>query len=463
MSHIPDLTIREAGALLRSGNLSAVELTEGVLDRLAATEPVIHAYVHVSGDEAMSAARTADSDLRAGRDRGPLHGIPVAVKDLFDVAGAVTGCGSRVREDARAAGADATAVACLRDAGAILVGKTVTHEFAAGVISPPTRNPWAPARIPGGSSGGSAAAVAAGSCLGALSSDTAGSIRVPASLCGVVGVKPTRGRVNTLGAFPLAWSVDTVGTHAKTVDDAMLMLQTMASTSPGRDADTRRAPAGQVREDLRGLRLGVARPYFFDRLQRDVDEAVAKALALLADLGAEVIETPWREAQAAAAAGFIVIRSEMAAVHSESLRAAPEKYGPVLRARLEGFSAYPAAGYLRARRARTAVRRAMAQLFAAHHLDALVEPTTASTAPPADHHSVPALGGEDAFHGGLFRLTVPFNTTGQPAVSVPCGFDAAGLPIGLQFVGSPWGEHSLACIVRAYELAAGWSSRRPSL
>ena len=463
MSTIHDLTIREAGTQLRAGSCSVVELTEAVLARAAATEPAIHAFVQVLGDQAMAAARAADADLRAGRDRGPLHGIPIAIKDLFDVAGTPTRCGSRVRDDAPPAEADAEAVARLRAAGAIIVGKTVTHEFAAGVLSPPARNPWDPSRIPGGSSGGSVAAVAAGACLGALSSDTAGSIRVPAALTGVAGIKPTRGRVSTRGVFPLAWSVDTVGTHAKTVDDAMLMLAGMMDDGPSFDGrlgsplDQRNGAA------LRGVRLGVPRPYFFDRLQPDVGAAVAAAIALLTDLGAEVIETPWPEAQAAAAAGLMIIWSEMAAVHDETLRSMPERYGTVLRARLEAYALLPARGYLRARQARTAVRRSMAQLFTAQRLDALVMPTTAATATEVGQTTIVVPDGEDPVHGGFFRLTVPFNATGQPALSVPCGFDAAGLPIGMQLVGVPWGEVSLARIGQAYEQAAGWNTQRPPL
>ncbi len=232
MIAVYDLTIREAGVKLRSGTLSPVELTEAVLARIAATEPVLHAYVQVLAEEAMGAAREAEAELRAGRDRGPLHGIPIAIKDILDVAGVPTRCGSHVRADARAANADAEAVARLRAAGAVIVGKTVTHEFAGGVLSPPARNPWDPGRIPGGSSGGSGAAVAAGSCLAALGTDTAGSIRIPAALCGVVGLKPTTGQVSTRGVFPLSWSLDTVGPLAKTVDDAMLVLNAILGEAP---------------------------------------------------------------------------------------------------------------------------------------------------------------------------------------------------------------------------------------
>jgi aspartyl-tRNA(Asn)/glutamyl-tRNA(Gln) amidotransferase subunit A len=460
MTAAQDLSIADAGAMFRAGTLSPVELTQGALGRIAATDAVIHAYVRVLADEALAAARTAEAELRSGHDRGPLQGIPIAIKDAFDVAGVPTRYGSEVRADAPPAVSDAEAVARLRAAGAVIIGKTVMHEYAAGVLSPPARNPWDPTRIPGGSSGGSVAAVASSSCLGALSSDTAGSIRVPAALTGVVGFKPTRGRISTRGVGPLAWSIDCVGVHAKTSGDALLLLDALVSDGPIID----RSAGDQTSLDsLRGIRLGVPRPFFFDRLQPDVATAVTTALALLVELGAEVIETPWQEAGAAAAAGSIIIRSEMADVLADPLRSMPERLGPVLRARLEAYALYPARGYLRARRARTVVRRSMSDLFAAHRLDALVMPATAATAPLIGQMTIGVHDGDEAVHTGLFRLTVPFNTTGQPALSVPCGFDAAGLPIGLQLAGAPSAESTLARIAGVYERAAGWINRHPSL
>jgi aspartyl-tRNA(Asn)/glutamyl-tRNA(Gln) amidotransferase subunit A len=460
---VHDLTIREAGAMLRSGTLSPVELTQAVLARIGDTEAVLHAFIQVFGDEAMAAAREAEAELRAGHDRGPLHGIPIAIKDIADVAGAPTRCGSRVRADAPAAEVDAEAVARLRAEGAVIVGKTVTHEFAGGVLSPPARNPWDPGRIPGGSSGGSGAAVAAGSCLAALGTDTAGSIRIPAALCGVVGLKPTTGRVSTQGVFPLSWSLDTVGPLTKTVDDAMLVLKAIEGDDPETDGRPWSATDGVARENLRGIRLGIPRPYFFDRLQSDVAGAIEVAIALLADLGAEVIETTWPEAPVASATGFVIVRPEMAAVHAETLRRVPERYGPVLRARLEAFSLFPARGYLRARQARSVVRRAMDELFAAHRLDALVTPTVVATATPTNQMTIALADREEPIHAGFTRLTMPFNTTGQPALSIPCGFDTAGLPIGLQLVGTPWGDDELCDIGQVYEQAADWSRRRSFL
>jgi aspartyl-tRNA(Asn)/glutamyl-tRNA(Gln) amidotransferase subunit A len=456
MTPLHELNIREAGVWLRAGDLSALALTDAVLARIAATEPVIHAYVVVLADEARAAARRADLELRQGRDRGPLHGIPIAIKDIIDVAGLPTRCGSRVREDAPPAQTDAEVVTRLRAAGAVIVGKTVTHEFAGGVLSPPTRNAWDPARIPGGSSGGSGAAVGAGSCLAAIGSDTAGSIRIPAALNGVVGLKPTTGSVSTRGVFPLSWSLDTVGPLAKTVDDAMLVQQAIA------DAPLSAVAGDEARPDLRGVRLGVPRPYFFARLQTDVEAAVETALDALSELGAEIVDVDWKEAGAATAAGFVVVRPEMAAIHAGTLRAMPERYGPVLRSRLEAFSLFPARGYLRARQARSAVRAAVAALFTTHRLDALVTPTTGATATPVGEMAIRYPDGEEPVHAGFTRLTMPFNATGQPALSVPCGFDAAGLPIGLQVVGAPGGEAMLARVGAAYERAAGWHERRPT-
>jgi aspartyl-tRNA(Asn)/glutamyl-tRNA(Gln) amidotransferase subunit A len=411
----------------------------------------------------MATAREADAELRSGHDRGPLHGIPIAIKDILDMAGVPTRCGSQVRADASAAEVDAEAVARLRAAGAVIVGKTVTHEFAGGVLSPPTRNPWDPSRIPGGSSGGSGTAVAAGSCLAALGTDTAGSIRIPAALCGVVGLKPTTGRVSTRGVFPLSWSLDTVGPLAKTVDDAMLVLNVILGDAPETNGRGTTVPARAAGDTLRAFRLGIPRPYFFDRLQPDVVAAVETAIALLADLGAEIIETPWPEARVASATGFVIVRPEMAAVHAEALRRAPERFGPVLRARLEAFSLFPARGYLRARQARSAVRGAMSKLFVAHRLDALVLPTVVTTATPVGQKTIPLPDGAEPIHAGFTRLTMPFNTTGQPALSIPCGFDASGLPIGLQLVGAPRGDAELCSIGRLYEQAAGWSGRRAAL
>ncbi len=451
---LTNLTIAEAARRLRAAEISSVELTNAVLARIAATEPAIHAYVMVLEQQALAAAEKADAELRAGKDRGPLHGIPIAVKDIFDMAGLPTRCGSAVRRDVPAATTDAAVVTCLREAGAVIVGKTVTHEFAAGVISPPARNPWDPTRIPGGSSGGSGASVAAGSSFAALGSDTAGSIRIPASLNGVVGLKPTYGRVSREGVFPLSWSLDTVGPLARTVDDAWIVFTAMRDDGD----DVLDSP-----NDLAGVRLGVPRRYFFDRLQPDLTAAIERAITTFADLGAEIVEVDWADAEAASAAGFVICRPELAAVHEQTLRAMPERFNPLLRSRLEAFSLLPGREYVRARRARSVLRRSMADLYRRHDLAALITPTTTATATDADALTVTYPDGEDPVHAALTRCTMPFNTTVQPALSMPCGFDRDGLPIGVQIVGRPYEEVQLCAIGRAFEQATAGEQRMPEL
>jgi aspartyl-tRNA(Asn)/glutamyl-tRNA(Gln) amidotransferase subunit A len=454
-------TIAEAARQLRSGETTAVELTQACLDRLATTEPAIHAYVTIFAESALTGAANADAAFAANIDRGPLQGIPLGIKDIFDMAGQPTGCGAPARAACPVANVDATAVAAARLAGAILIGKTVTQEYAAGVISVPARNPWDPTRIPGGSSGGSAASVAAGSCLGALGSDTGGSIRIPASLTGIVGLKPTWGRISLAGVFPLSRSLDTAGPLARTVEDAALIYDTLTAYTSALPIapEVATAPAS-----LAGIRIGVARPFFFDRLQPDVLSAIETALAAFRELGTEVIETPWPEATAARAAAFLISRVESVVVHDQAIRDAPEGFNPDLRLRLEAGTLLSAEVYLQAKRARVAASRALADLFREHRLDALAVPTLPATAAPDDHLFIAYPdGGEEPVSLAYTRLTMPFNATGQPVLSLPCGFDAAGLPIGLQLAGYPDEEAALLRIGRTYELATNWYSHQPDV
>lgn len=453
-----ELTIRELGTRFRSGALSPAAILEEVQDRIAVTEPSLHAFVTVLEQEARVSAAEAERELRAGQDRGALHGVPIAVKDIIDVAGIPTRCGSAVREDVAPAGEDAPVVARLREAGAVLVGKTVTQEFAAGVVSAPTRNPWDPARIPGGSSGGSAVAVAIGACFGALGSDTGGSIRIPASVTGIVGLKPTYGVIPTQGVFPLSWSLDTVGPLARTVEDAALLFDAIVPTG------TSTAVPPVEDGSLQGMRLGIARPFFFDRLQPGVRRAVDAAIALLVELGATVVETPWVEAPAARAVAFLLNRIETVAVHEQTLRHHPEdlaRLNPELRLRIQSGALLPATLVYRAQRAREVVKRSMADLFERHRLDALVTPTLPATAVPADRLAITYDNGDEPVASEYTRLTMPFNATGQPALSLPCGFDDDRLPVGLQLAGRPYQEAALCRIGAAYERAAGWYRHRP--
>jgi aspartyl-tRNA(Asn)/glutamyl-tRNA(Gln) amidotransferase subunit A len=463
--------LHEAAAALRSGELSATELTRAALARIAATEPWLHAFVAVTAEAALAEAAAADAELRAGRDRGPLHGLPVAIKDIIDVEGVATRAGSLALAAAPPAAADAPVVARLRAAGAVIVGKTVTQEFAAGTISPPARNPWDPSRIPGGSSGGSAAAVAAGCVVAALGTDTGGSIRCPAAVTGITGLKPTFGAVDRGGIVPLAWSLDTVGPLARTVAGASAVMTAIADRPLAAEAGAAEpSPLGDTaaEADLTGVRFGVPRPHFFDRLQLGVATAVGTAIDLLRELGAEVVEAPWAEAGAARDVAFVLNRVETAAVHERLRREEPERFAllnPDLRARVAAGPRLPATAYVRALRARSAVRESMARLFAEHRCDASVVPGLPATAAAADDLFVDYGDdlGREVVNAAYTRLTMPFNSTGQPVLALPCGFDEVGLPVGIQLVGRPGAELALCRIGEAFERAAGWHLRQPPL
>lgn len=467
MSDLADLTIMEAGAGLRAGSFSARELTTAVLARQAATDDKLHAYVDVHAEDALAVADLADEKFRAGFDLNDLHGIPIAVKDIFDVARVPTRCGSRVREHAAPAACDAYSVALARDAGAILLGKTVTQEFAAGVVSVPARNPWDPSRIPGGSSGGTGVAVAAGSAMAGFGSDTGGSIRIPASVNGVVGLKPTYGSVSKRGVFPLSWSLDTVGPLARRVEDAARFFDVIRGHDPADvSSSTKQGPAAasQIGRDIRGLRIGVSRLFFLDRVTGAVARAFDQAIAVLKDLGAEIVEAPWADAGAARAASFIINRVETVGVHEQGLREHPELYAPEMLLRLEANSLYPALGYLNAQRARAAAKHSMAALFSDRRLDALIAPACPGTAALADDLTITYDdGARESVMLAYTRLTMPFNATGQPVLAVPSGFDELNLPIGLQIAGRPFDEAGICRIGHAYEQAAGWFNKRPPL
>jgi aspartyl-tRNA(Asn)/glutamyl-tRNA(Gln) amidotransferase subunit A len=461
-----DLTIGEAREALAQTRLigtphelTSTNLTNLFLDRIERYQPELRAFVQVLADEARAEAAASDADRKAGIDRGTLEGIPIAIKDIFDVKGVPTRCGSRVRDDAPPAAEDAAVVALLRKEGAVILGKTVTQEFAAGVVSAPARNPWDPTRIPGGSSGGSAVAVAAGLATAAIGSDTGGSIRIPASVTGTVGLKPTYGTVSTRGVFPLAPSLDTVGPIARTVLDAAHFFDAIRGLDP---IDPNWAPdptnSASSAEDLAGIRIGVPRPFFFDRLQPGVARSVEGAIALMRELGAEVVETPWADAALARSAAMIINRVETVEVHADGIREHPHLYGQELLEQVQATTFFPRSQYVRALKAREYVKRSMAGLFAQHQLDALATPTLPATAVPADDLVVRYPdGGEEPVTLAYTRLTQPFNATGQPALSMPCGMDELGLPVGLQLVAKPFGEAGLCRIGSALEGAIDWN------
>jgi aspartyl-tRNA(Asn)/glutamyl-tRNA(Gln) amidotransferase subunit A len=463
-----DLTVGEAREALAQTRLigtphelTSKGLTDLFLERIERFQPEIHAFVEVLAEEARIEAVASDASRKAGIETGPLQGIPIAIKDIVDVKGVPTRCGSRARADAPPAEEDAPVVARLRAAGAVILGKTVTQEFAAGVVSDPARNPWDTSRIPGGSSGGSAAAVAAGLATAAIGSDTGGSIRIPAAVCGAVGLKPTYGAVSKRGVFPLAPSLDTVGPITRTVRDAAYLFDVISGHDPldpdSSPVEQAKAGAFGFSTDLKGVRVGVPRPFFFDRLQPFVANATEYALDEIRELGGEVIETPWVDAALARSAGMVINRVETVHVHSDGVRTHPELYGQELRERVQATMLFPRSYYIRALKAREYVKWSMARLFAENRLDILLTPTLPAVAVPADDLVVRYPDGvAEPVALAYTRFTSPFNATGQPALTIPVGLDPDGLPVGVQLVGQPFGEADLCRIGSALDRKIDW-------
>ncbi|MEU0332014.1 amidase [Streptomyces sp. NPDC006193] len=447
-----ELPLAAAADAIRARRLSPVELADSVLQRIEQAEPHLQAYVTVTAEHTRRAAREAESDIAAGRYRGPLHGIPMALKDVIDVAGTATSAGSRVRANHRAQ-ADSAVAARLAAAGAVLVGKTHTHEFAYGLTTPQTNNAWNTGRVAGGSSGGSAVAVAAGTATFALGTDTGGSIRVPAALNGVVGLKPTYGLVPRQGVTPLSWSLDHVGPITRTVEDAGLVLTALAGHDP-RDPASLPTPAVDHRPgagtDLTGLRVGVPRTYYFDRVDAEVEAAVRRAVDQLQSLGARLVEVEIPMTRYIQATQWGLMVPEATAYHESTLRTVPELYQADVRILLEAGGLMPAGDYLRAQRARTLMRQEWARML--REVDLIAAPTVPVTAVEAGQETITwADGTVEGVSDAYVRLSSPANITGVPSLSVPVGHDAAGLPIGMQLLGRPLGESVLLRAGHAYE------------
>ncbi len=451
-------SIREASVLLRSGKVSPVELTRECLTRIEKLNPVLNAFITITADSAMAEARRAETEITRGEWRGPLHGIPLALKDLIDTAGVLTTAASAVFKE-RIPAEDAEVTRRLKQAGAILLGKQNLHEFAYGGSSlvsyfGDVHNAWNPEHIAGGSSGGSATAVAAGMCYGAIGTDTAGSIREPASLCGVVGLKPTFGAVSTRGVIPLSQSLDHVGTIARTVEDAAIIFQAIAKETDVVQGWGSASPVRIEDPPAHKLRIAVPRKFFCEELDPEVASAFEQALSVLStmsDISEINLEVPTDRT---------LQKAESYAYHCEFVRQSPELYQPETLRRIrtgEGISPEDAA---RCKRELQEARKQIASVF--NDVDLLITPTTPTPAPViSELKANPDLLRPRELV--LLRNTRPMNVWGLPAISVPCGFTQSGLPIGLQIIGSHWGEAKVLQLAHAYEQATTWHEDLPNL
>jgi aspartyl-tRNA(Asn)/glutamyl-tRNA(Gln) amidotransferase subunit A len=450
-------TIAELGARYRKRDLSPVEVTQALLARIEKLDPILHAFVTLTADTALAEARAAEEALRRG-DARPLLGIPVAHKDIYLTRGVRTTGGSALLAD-WIPDEDATCVQRWRAAGTVQLGKLITHEFAFGLQFPghrfpPARNPWNLDHIPGGSSSGSGAALAAGLVTGATGSDTGGSIRGPAAFCGIVGLKPTYGRSSRAGVLTLSWTLDHTGPMARTVQDCAFLLQPLAGYDPADPASSRApvddylAPLGR---DVRGLKIGVPRAYFLEEVDAEVARAFEEALETLRGLGAEV-----RDVQIPSLRGahsfLLILMAEAYAYHERDLREHPELYGDVLRERILTGALITASEYTQAQRIRSEICRETAAVLKT--VDVLASPTALK---PATAFAQ-ALDPEFAFPKSNMA---PFNLTGLPTLALPCGFSSSGLPLSFQLSGRPFEEGTVLRAGHAYEQATTWHTRRP--
>jgi len=460
-------TIAALAAAVRDGKISPVEATRRCLDRIARLDSRLRAFITLDGDRALATARAREVEQGRGAWRGPLHGVPLAFKDLCHIDGLPTSCGTRTARYF-VADQDCTAVARLVEAGAVTLGKLNMTELAMGALGDNphhghARNPWGLDRCTGGSSSGSGVAVAAGLAWGALGTDTGGSIRLPAAACGIVGLKPTYGRVSRAGAMGLSWSNDHLGPMARTAEDCALLLQVIAGPDP-LDATSSPRPAADYRAALaapiRGLRIGVPENFFFQGLDPEMEAGVRAAIATLGGLGAQVEEIRLPDPQAMSDITSIVSRSEASALHGHLLRERAGELGAYTRARLALGLRLPAHDYLQALR----LRARLARGFSEHvwgRVDVLAAPVVPEPAPPLRAALEGSVDEITVRQGRFSRLTRPFNGLGLPALSLPCGFSRAGLPLALQIVGRPFDEATVLRVGHAYQSITDWHTRQP--
>ena len=462
------LSIIEAATLIESKELSPVELVAAHLERIEQTDDRLNSFITLLADEATVAASAAEAEIMSGDYRGHLHGIPIGLKDLYYTKGIRTTVGSKIMRDF-VPDYDAAVTERFRDAGAVLMGKLQMHEFALGATSEnphdgPARNPWDTTRITGGSSGGSGSAVASGQCMAALGSDTGGSVRIPASACGIVGLKPTFGRVSRYGVFPLANSLDTVGPMTRTVRDTAIVMNAIAgyderdqSSADHPDEDFTRL----LGRDLSGLRIGVPQDYFYDMIDEEVTEAARRAAEVLEGMGAHVEECSIPALNDSISISGTILLTEAAEIHLDNLRERPDDFDSDVRGRLEEGAMTPAVSYIAAQRARAEFNRAIAEAMQTY--DILLAPTTALGAPKLGNRVVDVGGAQEAKLAIMPRLTRPHNICGIPTVSVPCGFTAEGLPIGIQLAARAFEDALALQVAYAYEQATDWHRQHPPI
>ena len=461
-----NLTITRLHPLIRRRRLSPVELTDFVLARVERLQPRLNAFITVTADLARTQAKAAEKEIALGKYRGPLHGIPLCLKDLFYTRGIRTTAGSRILRRFKPV-ENACVVDRLLDAGAVLVGKTNLHEFAFGAtnINPhygPVHNPWLHGHIPGGSSGGSAAAVTAALGIGSLGTDTGGSIRIPAAACGCVGLKPTYGRVPVHGVIPLSTSLDHAGPITRCVQDAAILLEAIAGADP-RDPSSL-GTRGEtftrgLHKGLKGLRIGVPRQYFFDRLQPEVRRLTLAAISQMEGAGAELCEVSLKYMSETPNLAAEITVAEALAYHWDWFGKRPAEYGNDLRSRLEECRGMTVVAYLHAQRRRAEYRREF--LESMKGVDVLAAPTLPVTAPPIEATEVATGREPEDVRLALLRLTRPGNLTGLPAISLPSGFSAEGLPVGLQLIGQPMEESTVLRAAWGFEQLTKWHESFP--
>ena len=468
MTDLWDLSIGTAATMIRAKEITPIELVESHLKRIEETEDQLNSFITIMADEAIDSAKKATDIMFKRKEIGHLHGIPIGLKDLYDTAGIKTTAGSMIYRD-RIPNEDASVVTKLKGEGAIIIGKLQMHEFALGStsINPhdgPARNPWDRSRITGGSSGGSASSVASGQCKGALGTDTGGSIRIPSGLCGIVGLKPTFGRVSRRGVFPLSWTMDTVGPMTRTVEDSALILNVLAGFDP-QDPGSANVPSENFASDLgggiEGVKIAVPQEYFYDIIDDEISKAVQATQEVFIGLGATVepIKIPALE-HSLAISGTIML-AEAASVHDFNLREKPSEIGDDVRLRLTQGALTSASDYIKAQRARTEFNQQIKE--ALNKFDVLLSPTVPVGAPKINEQTITVGNLHQPTLSLLPRLTRPHNICGIPTISIPCGFTQQKTPIGIQIGGRAFDEKLVLRVAHAYESATDWGQSKPIL